>query len=121
MVNVTYKPIQEVVIMEYIRYNTPEELLKNIILLPGQPAILYWAEEVVFYPVPLMPNNEKIIEELLNGRVYWTIVSFAEMREYSGMVAAEKGPEAVVINVSRSRVLRSIAKWLREKLTEEQP
>ena len=119
MVSITYKPIQEVVVMEYIKYDTPEELLRNMILLPGQPAILYWAEEVVFYPVPLMPNNTKIVEELLNGRIYWTIVSFAEMREYSSMVAAEKGPEAVVINVSRSKVLREVAKWLRERVKED--
>jgi len=119
MVNVIYKPIQEVIIMEVIKYNTPEELLRNILLLPGQPAILYWAEEVVFYPVPLMPNTSKIVEELLNGRIYWTFVSFAEMREYSSMVAAEKGPEAVVINVSRSKVLREVASWLKRRIGEE--
>ena len=122
MVTVTYNPIKEVVVMEYIRYQSPEELLRNIILPPGQPVILYWAEGVVFHPIPLLPNNDKIIEELIKGRVYWSIVSFAEMPQYSGMISAEKGPEALVVNVSRSRVLRSVAKWLNERLKEpEEP
>jgi len=105
--------------MEYIKYSSPEELLKNMILPPGQPAVLYWAEGVVFYPVPLLPNNEIVVEELLKGKIYWTIVSFAEMRNYSNMVAAEKGPEAIVINVSKSRILKEVAKWLSEKLKED--
>ena len=122
MVSVVYSPIKEVVVMEYIRYDSPEELLRNMILPPGQPAVLYWAEGVVFYPVPLLPNTNRVVEELLNnGRIYWSIVSFADMQEYSSMVAAEKGPEALVINVSRSKVLREVAKWLRERLSETQP
>ena len=120
MVTVTYSPIKEVVVMEYIKYQSPEELLKNLILPPGQPAVLYWAEGVVFHPIPLLPNNDKIIEELIKGRVYWSIVSFAEMPQYSGMLAADKGPEALVVNVSRSRVLRSVAKWLSERLRESE-
>ncbi len=120
MVTITYSPIKEVVIMEYIKYSSPEELVKNMILSPGQPAVLYWAEGVVFYPIPLVPNNERIVDELLKGRIFWSVVSFAAMPSYSTMIAAEKGPEALVINVSRSRVLSEVARWLGEQLKENQ-
>lgn len=94
-------------------------MIRNMVLAPGQPAVLYWAENVVFLPVPVSLNNEKIVEELLEGRVYWFIVSFAPMPSYTPMLGAEKGPEAMVINVSRSRVLSEVARWLKRKLSED--
>ncbi len=115
MVSIIYSPVKEVIIMEYIRYPTPEELIKNMVLLPGQPAVLYWAENIVFLPVPVSMNNEKVVDELIKGKIYWFIVSYAPMKSYSPMLAAEKGPEAMVINVSRSRVLSEVARWLKSR------
>jgi len=119
MVEVIYNPVKEVVIMEYIRFPNAEELIKNMILPPGQPAILYWADGVVFLPIPLPTNNAKVVEELMNGRVYWMSVSFAPLSTYTPMLSAEKGPEAMVVNVSRSPTLSHVARWLREKLLTE--
>ncbi len=119
MVQVTYRPIKEIVILDYVKFPTAQELVKNMIIPPGAPAVLYWAEGVVFLPFPLNPNNEKIVEELIEGRGYWMIVSFAPMPTYNSMISAEKGPEALVINVSRSKTLSSVARWLKEMLAED--
>ncbi len=116
MVEIVYNPVKEIVILEYIVYPTAEELIKNMLLPPGQPAVLYWAEGVVFLPIPLAVNNTKVVEELMKGRIYWTSVSFAPMATYSHMLSAEKGPEAMVINVSRSPTLSQVARWLKERL-----
>lgn len=115
MVEIIHSPVKQVVIMEYVRFPSAEELVKNMILPPGQPAVLYWAEGVVFLPVPLPTNNTKVVEELLNGKVYWMSVSFAPMPSYSAMLSAEKGPEALVINVSRSSLFTQIARWLKDR------
>lgn len=120
MVEIIYNPIKQVVIMETVRYPTADELVKNMILPPGQPAVLYWAEGIVFLPIPLPMNNTKAIEELLSGKIYWMSVSYAPMPTYSAMLSAEKGPEALVINVSRSGVLTQVAKWLKERLSTTQ-
>jgi hypothetical protein len=118
MVTVTYRPIKEIVILDYVKFPTAQELVKNMVIQPGAPAVLYWAEGVVFLPVPLNPNNEKVVEELMEGRGYWMAVSFAPMPTYSSMLSAEKGPEALVVNVSRSKTLSSVARWLKERLAE---
>ncbi|MEM3031701.1 MAG: hypothetical protein QXK39_02160 [Nitrososphaerota archaeon] len=118
MVSIVYSPIKEIIVMEYIKYPNAEELIRNMVLAPGQPAVLYWAEGVVFLPVPVNMNNEKIVDEMMKGRLYWFIVSFAPMKSYSPMLAAEKGPEAMVINVSRSKVLSEAARWLKDRLAE---
>jgi hypothetical protein len=118
MVTVSHRPIKEVVILDYVKFPNAQELVKNMVIQPGAPAVLYWAEGVVFLPVPLNPNNEKVVEELIEGRVYWMVVSFAPMPTYSSMLSAEKGPEALVVNVSRSKTLSSVARWLKERLAE---
>lgn len=118
MVTVSHRPIKEVVILDYVKFPSAEELVKNMVIQPGAPAVLYWAEGVVFLPVPLNPNNEKVVEELMEGRVYWMVVSFAPMPTYSSMLSVEKGPEALVVNVSRSKTLSGVARWLKERLAE---
>ena len=115
MVEIIHSPVKQLIIMEYIRFPNAEELVKNMILQPGQPAVLYWAEGVIFLPIPVPANNTKVIEELLNGRTYWMSVSYALMPTYSTMISAEKGPEALVINVSRSHLLSQVARWLKER------
>jgi len=116
VVEIIYNPIKSIVILEYIKYSTAEELVKNLLHPPGQPAVLYWAEGVVFFPIPLAANNTKVVEELMSGKIYWMSVSFAPMAVYSPMLSAEKGPEAMVINVSRSQTLSQVARWLKERL-----
>jgi len=118
VVEIRYSPIKEIVIMEYIKYQSTSELVRNVILPPGQPAVLYWAQNVVFWPIPLLPVNEKVAEELIGGRIFWTVVSFAEMDQYTPMLSAEKGPEAIVVNVSRSKLLNEVAAWLKERQNE---
>ncbi|MCS6769822.1 MAG: hypothetical protein NZ570_05235 [Candidatus Caldarchaeum sp.] len=118
MVEIVYNPVKEIVVLEYIKYPTADELIRNMILPPGQPAVLYWADGVVFLPIPLVANNTKVIEEIMNGRLYWMSVSFAPLPNYSQMLSAEKGPEALVINVSRSQTLSTVARWLKQRLAE---
>ncbi|MEM2095174.1 MAG: hypothetical protein QXX19_01440 [Candidatus Caldarchaeum sp.] len=119
MVEIVYSPLKEIVVLEYIKYPTADELIRNMLLPPGQPAVLYWADGVVFLPIPLASNNTKVVEELMSGRVYWMSVSFAPLPNYTQMLSAEKGPEALVINVSRSPTFSAVAKWLKQRLASE--
>ncbi|MEM2910745.1 MAG: hypothetical protein QXO01_06760 [Nitrososphaerota archaeon] len=114
MVEIIYRPIQQLIILECIKYKSPSELLQSLILAPGQPAVLFWAEGVLFLPAPLSPSAEFFAEELTKGRMYWTSISFTLMPGYQDKILIEKGPEASVINVSSSPTLRQVAKWLKE-------
>lgn len=114
MVEIIYRPIQQIIILECIKYKSPSELLQSLVLAPGQPVILFWAEDVLFLPTPISPSMEFFAEELAKGRIYWTSVSFTLMPVYQDKILTEKGPEANVINVSSSPTLREVAKWLKE-------
>ncbi len=114
MVEIIYRPIQQLIILECMKYKSLSELLQSLVLAPGQPAVLFWAEDVLFLPTPLSPSMEFFAEELTKGRVYWMSVSFTLMPEYRDKVLVEKGPEVSIINVSSSPTLREVAKWLKE-------
>lgn len=113
MVEVIHRPLQRIVIMECVRYGSPEELLQNLVLAPGQPAVLYWADGVLFIPVPAPMASDFFSRELADGNIYWISVSFTSMEAYQPRISAEKGPEAAVINVSNSPSLMAVARWLK--------
>lgn len=115
LVQIVYRPIREIVVMEYVRYDSPEELVMNTLWVPGQPATLFWAEGVVFLPVPLLPSTDTIANDFRKGRVYWTSVSYAPMPDYKVRISVEMGPEVSIINVVKNETLRKVALWLKER------
>jgi hypothetical protein len=80
-IKITYEPIKEVVIKEYTRFDKIEDLIYIFAQLraAGAPVALNWANGLVFVYTPLALDSEQLIEEFLNGKVYWANVSFAVM------------------------------------------
>jgi hypothetical protein len=66
----------------------------------------------------LTPDTDKLMEEFIAGRLYYTNVSFALMPDYKSAVRY-KGPEGEilvpVINVSSSKTLSKLAEWLKSQ------
>lgn len=121
MVKIIFKPIREVIIFECVYYPSVQELVNSLKILVklGQPAVLAWAEGVLFIHTSLAPTTIKeIFEEFVSGRVYWPSVSFTLMPEYKSVVKID-ALEIPVINVSYNPVLREVAKWLKNRIEKE--
>ena len=97
MVKITYEPINEIVIKEYVRFEKVEDLIYIFAQLRagGAPVSLSWANGLVFVYSPLPLENDEVVEDFLKGKVYWTNVSFAEMPEYKSLVETKERVQAI--------------------------
>ncbi|MBS7610148.1 hypothetical protein KEJ36_05830 [Candidatus Bathyarchaeota archaeon] len=118
MVDIIYQPIKEIVIMEHVSYPSPEKLALNlaVAIRAGQPAVLHWAEGVVFIHFPLPTTTEFIMKHFLDGRVYWSSVAYAPMPSFRQIVKVDT-MEIPVLDVTANPNLRKVAQWLKEKLS----
>lgn len=116
MVNVTHRPLKEIIIMDYTAYEKPESLatILSLSISSGQPAILSWAEGIVFIPAPIPIDTEKVAAEYLEGRIYWTTVAFAPMATFQPSIKVS-GVEIPIIDTSRNHIIRDVARWLKER------
>jgi hypothetical protein len=117
MVKITYEPINEIVIKEYIRFERVEDLVYIFAQLRagGAPVSLSWANGLVFVSSILPPENDEILDAFLKGKVYWTNVSFAEMPQYKSLIETRERVQVPVINVSSSSVIAQVMEWLKQQ------
>jgi hypothetical protein len=121
MVKVTYKPFEEIVILDYMQY--PLDTLVSLHGLPllagGAVPPLNWAEGIVFMHES-MPLVESALKEMREDRrVYWMTVMFAEMPEYKPTITTRDGRMTVnVVDVTSNPPFREAAKWLRKHLSK---
>jgi hypothetical protein len=117
LVKVTFKPWEEVIIHEEIRYSYDDLIkLNSIGVQPGGLAkALRWAEGVIFRFVSMPPTDE-VVRELLQGKIHWNVVEWALMPEYKNVILIQDiNAKIPVINVSATTNLCEIAKALKEK------
>jgi len=114
-IKITYRPPKEIVILDYFQFS--KENLSQMfakLIHSGLPVVAYWAEGVLFIHFPLMPDTNDLMEKYLDGKIYWSSVSFALMPKYASSIKVS-GLEIPVVNVSEHPVMRETAKWLREQ------
>jgi hypothetical protein len=115
---VTFKPWEELVIHESIRYNL-DDLVKqcSIGVQPGALAApLQWADGVAFSPMP-MPPTDDVIKESLIGKIHWSAVSWALMPKYEPFIPiGDINAKIPIINVSSNAILCDVAKALKESV-----
>lgn len=117
LVKVTYSPFKEVVIKEYVRFDKLDDLIFIFAQFrgSGMPVSLNWANGIVFSFVQLDPAaSEELIEEYLQGKVYWVTVIFALMPHYKPLVEIQKTP-VPVINMNYNAIYREVADWLKQQ------
>lgn len=115
MVEIIYKPIKELIIMERVRYEKPEVLASSLAMniRAGHPVALLWCEGIVFFAVPLSPDTDSVAQEYLKGRVLWSSVVYAPMPSYQPMVKVGT-IEVPVMDVSPNPTMQEVARWLKE-------
>lgn len=117
---IRYEPYDEIVVKEYVRFDKIDDLIYIFAQLraAGQLASANWANGVLFTHSMLTPDTDKVTEEFITGRLYYTNVSYALMPDYKSAVRY-KGPEGEilvpVINVSSSKTLSKLAEWLKSQ------
>jgi hypothetical protein len=115
MVDIVCRPPKQLIILECTRYPSIEALARVIavIISTGETVILKWAEGVAFMYTYLQPSTQDLISELLNGRVYWSDVFYAEMPEYKPTIRVGT-LDVPIIDVSPDPLLRDAARWMKE-------
>jgi len=114
MVKITHRDVKEVVILDYTEYEHVEELARIVGLSAGteEPLALLWAEGVLFTYSALQASSEELVKDLLEGKVYWTNVSFVLAPRYESTIQL-KGISMPVLDVTPNRTFREVAVWLK--------
>ena len=110
---ITYKPAQELVILEMVEY-TLEKMAETGALIQntGRPVIFNWAEGIIFHHTPLPFNTKELLKERQQGRIYWASVIFALMPNY--VPTLKIGPRDIPVVSTPNPLLKRAAKWIRE-------
>ncbi|MCS7363993.1 MAG: hypothetical protein NDF54_00955 [archaeon GB-1867-035] len=116
MVKIVHKPIKEIVISECVFYPSIDVLVENLKVLMklGQTRLLMWAEGILFTHSSLPPTTDRVVDELLNGRIFWLSLSYTLMPEYKPIIKVN-ALEIPIINVTFNPILREVARWLKER------
>lgn len=118
-VRVIYKPVREIVILDYFQFSRDalDQMFARLIH-SGMPIIAHWAEGLIFIYFPLAPETDELMENYLRGRIFWSSVNFALMPKYSPSIKVG-GLEIPVLDVSNHPVLAEVARWLKKRARPE--
>jgi len=111
------EPFKEIVIMEYNRFPTPDDLARFAnIAAGGKTSGLYWANGVAFIYYPLPTTTDIAVKAVIEEkRVYWAFASYALMPEYRPLIETKEKIIVPVIDMSTSPLFQKVAQWLKEQ------
>ena len=114
---VSYEPFRQVVVMEYMRFRSPDELARFLnVAAGGKPTGIYWANGVAFFYYPLASNTELATKALVEERkVYWAFVGFAVMPEYRSIIETKEKIMMPLIDLSSRPLFLKATQWLKEQ------
>jgi len=114
---ISYEPFREVVVMEYMRFKSADELARFLnVAAGGKPTGIYWANGVAFFYYPLASNTELATKALVEERkVYWAFVGFAVMADYRSIIETREKIMMPVIDLSSSPLFLKATQWLKEQ------
>jgi len=113
----SYEPFKEIVIMEYMRFKTPDELARFLnVAAGGKPTGVYWANGISFFYYPMSSTSELATKVLIEEKkVYWAFVGYTVMPEYRAIIETKEKIMVPVIDVSSSLLFQRAAQWLKER------
>ena len=113
---ITYKPLEELVILEIVEYELGKLAETCALLLDsGRPMILSWSGGIAFHHQPLPIHTKELLKERMKGRTYWASVIYAVMPVYRSSLKV--GPRDIPVLMNPNPVLRNVAAWLKTRLT----
>jgi hypothetical protein len=114
---ISYEPFKQVVVMEYMRFKSVDDLARFLnVAAGGKPTGIYWASGVAFFYYPLASNTELATRALIEERkVFWAFAGFAVMPEYRAIIETREKIMMPVIDLSSSSLFLKVAEWLKEQ------
>jgi len=116
-VTISYEPFRQVVVMEYMRFKSPDDLARFLnVAAGGKPTGIYWANGVAFFYYPLASNTELATKALIEERkVYWAFAGFAAMPEYRSIIETKEKIMMPIVDLSSSPLFLKATQWLKEQ------
>lgn len=119
MVEIQYHPIKTIVIHEILKHDLNYFIdLKTQNRNPNTPApVARWADGILFEFAGVSILTEKLVDEkILNGKIHWEFIEFAEMEEYqSTIVHPQTGATLRVIDNSNNTAVTDAIRWLKKQ------
>jgi hypothetical protein len=114
---ISYEPFRQVVVMEYMRFKSPDDLARFLnVAAGGKPTGIYWANGIAFFYYPLSSNTELATRALIEEKkVYWAFAGFAAMPEYKSIIETKEKIMMPVIDLSASPLFLKATEWLKEQ------
>jgi len=116
-IHVRYEPIKEIVVRDWARLTSPEDLARMVaVAAAGHAVSVSWAEGVAFAAYPLSGErfSKALIEE---AKLYYAAIYFALMPNFHPVIETKDGIRVPVVNLSSSLVAKKIATWLKDRET----
>ena len=116
-VTISYEPFKQVVVMEYMRFKSSDELARFLnVAAGGKSTGVYWANGVAFFYYPLASSTELATRALIEeNKVYWAFVGFAAMPDYRPIIETKEKIMMPVIDLSSSPLFLKATQWLKEQ------
>ena len=116
-INIHYEPFKEIAVMEYMRFNSPDDLARFLnVASGGKAAGVYWTKGVAFFYYPLSTSTETAAKALLEEKkVYWAFLGYALMPEYRQIIETKERIMVPVIDMSSSALPQKAAEWMKEQ------
>ncbi len=116
-VGISYEPFKKIVVMEYMRFKAPDDLVRFLnVAAGGKPTGVYWANGVMFFYYPMGSTTEIVAKALIEEKTaYWAFAGYALLPEYKGIIETREKIMVPVIDVSSSSLFQKTAQWLKER------
>ena len=113
-IEIEYTPIKRIKIMDVTQLSL-KELAKRVQAMTqlGGPTLLNWAEGVAFLSIPMRFDSDGLVEKYLEGEIVLQTVIYGLMPEYKPTIKVQTF-DVYVLNQSPSKVLSTVAKWLKK-------
>jgi len=115
-INIHYEPFKEIVILEYMKFSTPDDLARFLnVAAGGKPTGVYWTSGVAFFYYPMPTTTETATKALIDEKkVYWAFVGYALMPEYRLIIETKEKIMVPVVDMSSNLLFKKAAQWLKE-------
>jgi len=113
---VRYDPFKEIIIMDYVRFSTVDDLVRFANVTAGGKTIgIYWANGVAFIYYPVSPSEIAAKSLMEEKKAFWAFVGFAIMPHYQPTVETREKIISPIIDMSGSAVFRRVTEWLKQQ------
>jgi hypothetical protein len=116
LVKISYGPLNEIIVHQYVKYESPEALARTVVVQVGstQSVSLSWVDNIAFKILsPPFVISELLSKEFVEGKLHISIL-YAEMNKFKPSIhTSEEKLQVPVLDESGNNEARAIVDWLK--------